>query len=82
MREENIKQAVAFLQKKGDDKTKEIGIEEKIKFLEGKLTEEELGEVRKRMAEVGTSSVSVVKSSGKDSVMQHVKNSPVAEQRL
>jgi hypothetical protein len=61
-------------------------MEEKLKFLEGRLTEEELGEVRKRMSETaagttnGTTSTSaVVATKSRDSVMQNVKDSPVAE---
>jgi len=72
MREENIKQAVAFLQKK-DANNKDIPMEEKLKFLEGKLTEEELGEVRKRMSEVNSNPVVSKSSVTKDSVMQNVK---------
>jgi hypothetical protein len=54
MREENIKQALAFLQKKEtskDGKGKDIPFEEKKKFLEGKLSEEEIGEVMRRYNE-------------------------------
>jgi hypothetical protein len=72
MREENIKQAVSFLQKK-DANNKDIPMEEKLKFLEGKLTEEELGEVRKRMSEVTSNPVVSKGSVTKDSVMQNVK---------
>ena len=88
MREENIKQAVAFLQKKGDSKAKEIPMEEKLKFLEGRLTEEELGEVRKRVSETSaagttngatSTSAAVVATKSRDSVMQNVRDSPVAE---
>ena len=77
MREENIKQAVAFLQKK-DPNNKEISMDEKLKFLEGKLTEEELGEVRKRMAD-SSNTIVVSQGSTKDSVMKNVKQSPIAE---
>lgn len=58
---------------------KNITFEEKKKFLEGKLTEEEIGEVMRRLAEIEKNGVMPKK---KDEVLQNVKASPVAEQRL
>lgn len=52
---------------------KAISFEEKKKFLEAKLSEEEIGEVMRRFN--GTSTVT-------DSVLVNVKESPVAESRI
>lgn len=60
MREDQIRQALVFLQKNEDkskivnlnkSSVKNISFDEKKKFLEGKLTEEEISEVLKRYSE-------------------------------
>ncbi|TNV78456.1 hypothetical protein FGO68_gene5654 [Halteria grandinella] len=85
MREENIKQALNFLLKNEDKdgKMQSIPLEEKKRFLEGKLTEEEIGEVMKRYNQaLANPGKPTTPGKGKDSVLQNVHNSPQAEQRL
>ena len=63
---------------------KDIPFEEKKKFLESKLTEEEIGEVMRRYNEaIKNGGASPAKQTIKsDPVFQNVKESPIAEQRL
>ena len=53
-----------------------IPLEEKKRFLEGKLTEEEIGEVMRRFNEAQANPSAAKALSAKDSVLQNVKNSP------
>ena len=57
-----------------------ISLEEKKRFLEGKLSEEEIGEVMRRYSEAKANPGKA--TSTKDVVLQNVKNSPIAEERL
>jgi hypothetical protein len=58
-----------------------ISLEEKKRFLEGKLSEEEIGEVMRRYSEA-KANPGKAGTSTKDVVLQNVKNSPIAEERL
>ena len=66
----------------------QISFEEKKKFLENKLSEEEIGEVMRRYKEalanpsVMAASTSSSSSKSKDQVYANIKESPVAENRL
>jgi len=63
----------------GDERVvKEISFEEKKKFLEGKLTEEEIGEVMRRYNQAAAGG----SAPQKDQVFVNVKESPAAERRL
>ena len=85
MREDQVVKSLNFLLQKdetGKSKyldllksliVKEISFEEKKKFLEGKLTEEEIGEVMRRYNQA---------AKPKDAVFANVKESPIAETRL
>jgi len=54
-----------------------IPFEEKKRFLEGKLTEEEIGEVMKRYKQaIANPGKATTPGKGKDSVLQNVNNSP------
>lgn len=59
---------------------KDIPFEEKKKFLETKLTEEEIGEVMRRYNDaIKNGGASPSKQTKADPVFQNVKESPVAE---
>ena len=64
----------------------QISFEEKKKFLENKLSEEEIGEVMRRykeaLANPSVMAASTSSSKSKDQVYANIKESPVAENRL
>lgn len=62
----------------------QISFEEKKKFLENKLSEEEIGEVMRRYKEAlaNPSAMAAATSKSKDQVYANIKESPVAENRL
>ena len=74
MREDEIDKAVSFLR---SDAVKTVPVDQRKKFLEDKLTEEEISEVMKRFSKLEQQSPAASKK-------EHIRvvKSPAAEQRL